>query len=56
MAKIARLKPGSTTSLRAIRRADGELAIDPEDKVSALSQHWAEVFRGKPRDEAATEH
>jgi hypothetical protein len=55
MAKLVRLKPGATTGIRAIRRAEGGVAIAPEDKVQELRRHWAEIFRGKPFDAAATD-
>ena len=54
MARLAKLKPGSSTTLRAVRRSDGQVAVDTQEKLDALREHWAGVFKGRPHDSKAT--
>ena len=46
MVKLQRLRPGATTSLRAVRDATGAIHQEPEGMATALGQHWGQVFAG----------
>ena len=47
---MAKLKPGGTTQIRAIRGAQGSVETDPEEMAKALADHWQPTFAKKPTD------
>ena len=46
-AKIRKLKPGASTSLRALRAEDGSVITTPRALAAELSRHWGNVFTAK---------
>lgn len=50
LAKLARLVPGATNSIGAIKRNDGSLATTPTEIADALKNHWEPIFQNKGID------
>lgn len=51
--RLARLRPGASTTLRGLRAPDGALAIEPEAKAAVLPDHWTATFAAAPTDPTA---
>ena len=50
MRKLAKLKPGGTTQIRAIRGVQGNVETAPEGMAKALADHWRPTFESKAID------
>ena len=55
LSKLARLKPGSSTSLHSMMKENGEMITNTDDKLTHLRQHWSTVFAAKPHSDAAVD-
>ena len=44
MRKIAKLKPGGSTQIQALKRADGHILTDAKEMATELTDHWAPTF------------
>ena len=55
-AKLRRLKPGSTTTIRCMQAPSGELVTSPDAILIELRRHWASVFSAQPADQSQIAH
>ena len=44
MRKLAKLKPGGTTQIQAMKKADGSILTDKKDMAEELISYWAPTF------------
>ena len=51
MRKLAKLKPGGTTQIQAIRGEDGRVLTTTEEIAKELATHWAPIFERKAIDQ-----
>lgn len=49
-ARIARLRPGAATSIKAVQQQDGEITTNPGHMAQALRAHWERTFTRAPID------
>ena len=52
MRKLAKLKPGGATQIRAIQGPGGTTLTDPAEMAQALASYWRPTFEAKPIDAA----
>ena len=55
MAKLARRKPGCSTTIHQTQRPNDSQATTTEDKLSCWSEHWTELFKDKGCDPESAE-
>ena len=45
LVRLKKLQPGCTTSLRALRKPDGSVTLEPMQMAAELSRYWGGVFQ-----------
>ena len=48
--RLKKLQPGCTASLRALRKPDGSVTLEPMQMAAELSRYWGAVFQARPVD------
>ena len=50
LVRLKKLQPGCTANLRAMRKPDGSVTLEPMQMAAELSRYWSDVFQAKAVD------
>ena len=45
LVRLKKLQPGCTANLRALRKDDGTVTLEPMQMAAELSSYWGQVFQ-----------
>ena len=56
LVRLKKLQPGCTASLRALRKPDGTVTLEPRQMATELARYWGTVFQRREVDLSALPH